>query len=403
MATRKGRDSMVPVRRQPDSPIPQWQRVLLFLEHPWFITPLFAVGALVGALFYAPFLVFCGISVVFAFHRVGVVEGKKWWVSGPAYMGLVAVTVAFLYWAGIIIRDSVHLPTASEVAQLVVQKLRTIDAEGPQVQKLPAPNTLPHDQSRPSSQKEERVGTVRLLTEWQKTTLTADLSRYRGQKILLLASSGPEAQSFANDLKVFLSSKDIGWKVEGPIPAPTDQRVMDMQITVNDDYWGKQDPDAALALRENLKFVGIRVRQAMVVDPGVDSDQIALWIGPDSPSGQPVGGFPLSIECRYPTEYSEESTPVSPEIQSKARYGRLVTIGAQKRFKPGDTLHVFFTDPVLYVGAAPTKAVSIDVMGKVMINNEDLRITVKQAFSGPLKVQVVSDRDIKVKCVGLPR
>jgi hypothetical protein len=260
----------------------------------------------------------------------------------------------------------------------------------------PLPQTVPPARN-------DANGHVRYLSEWQKTTLTAYLSRYRGQKILLLASGGPEAHSFANDLKAFFSSKSVGWKVEGPIPAPTDQRVMDLQITGNEDYFGKGAPAPFVALRDGLGFVGIQMRNGIVMEPGVDRDEVALWIGPESPGGQIEDIPPLSIECRYPAEYSEESTPVSPEIQSRAQYGRLVTIPNKKPFQIGDTLHVFFTDYVLYAGAKPADAVSIDVMGKVMRRNDDLKITVRKAFSGPVTVQVASDRDSKVKCVGIPR
>jgi hypothetical protein len=57
------------------------QRLLAFLEHPFFLTPIGTIGGIVGILFYTPVLAVCGLCILAAFHRAKVVSGKPLWIQ----------------------------------------------------------------------------------------------------------------------------------------------------------------------------------------------------------------------------------------------------------------------------------------------------------------------------------
>lgn len=91
-----------------------------FLEHGWVIAALSTVGTLVGFL-YTPVLILCGIAILLAFHRVGVVRGKSWVIQTVAYGVLFAATTSLLYGASAAIKSNLpHVPTASEIADAVM-------------------------------------------------------------------------------------------------------------------------------------------------------------------------------------------------------------------------------------------------------------------------------------------
>lgn len=122
------------------------------------------------------------------------------------------------------------------------------------------------------------------------------------------------------------------------------------------------------------------------------------------PNRQIESILPLEIECRYPADFSDESIQVPADLREKAAYGRLVTVGSPKvPFQAGSKVRMFFTVPILYAASVPTESAAIEVVGKVMRRNDLLEVTVNRALTTPLQIAVASDRDAKVKCVGIPR
>jgi hypothetical protein len=86
-----------------------WQKLLDFFEHSWVIAAVVTVGTLVG-FFYTPVLAVCGFAILLAFHRVGVVRGKRPWVQIVAYLGLFMVTTIALYGADRAVKDHLLPP-----------------------------------------------------------------------------------------------------------------------------------------------------------------------------------------------------------------------------------------------------------------------------------------------------
>jgi hypothetical protein len=89
-----------------------WQKLLAFFEHGWVIGAVGTVGTLVG-FFYTPVLAVCGIAILLAFHRVGVVRGKKPWIQIAAYLGLFTITTFGLYGADLAVKDHLGQPPHS--------------------------------------------------------------------------------------------------------------------------------------------------------------------------------------------------------------------------------------------------------------------------------------------------
>jgi hypothetical protein len=94
-----------------ESPRSLRPKLLLFFEHPWVMGPISIIGGIVGVLFYTPVLIFCGIGIMLAFHRVEVVKKRKWPIQVAAYVGLFVITFLVLYGAGSVIRKSLHNQT----------------------------------------------------------------------------------------------------------------------------------------------------------------------------------------------------------------------------------------------------------------------------------------------------
>jgi hypothetical protein len=109
----------------------------------------------------------------------------------------------------------------------------------------------------------------RRLTEWQKTKLRSNLSRYSGSKMVIIASEGEDTWAYAKDFRaIFLKT---GWRVNGPIQAPPSIAAVDVQLSVNYKYFGGNPPppESFRALQGTLSFLNIRCRNSLVMDPSV--------------------------------------------------------------------------------------------------------------------------------------
>jgi hypothetical protein len=232
--------------------------------------------------------------------------------------------------------------------------------------------------------------------------LTAYLSRFKGQKLVILASTGEETWSFANEFKRLLSGKEVGWNVEGPIKAPIDQRVMDIQLSMDEDSFGGKESDAVMTLKDALNFTRLVARKTIVADPAIYPHEIGMWIGPASPGGEVNIIVPLEIECRNSIQFSEQAVTPQVKIPEKAQYARIISVRSpQNKFLIGDTFRVRFSDPL--VSVSNTTDVGIQVVGKLMPRNDVLEITSKTGSNEAITFEVMSDRDSKVQCVGMPR
>jgi hypothetical protein len=137
---------------------------------------------------------------------------------------------------------------------------------------------VPMPQSESESQSD-----MRLLSEWQRGKISSEVSQYPGKKILIMASSGRNTWSYAQNFReVFASS---GWKVEGPkhVP-PLDEHIIDVQLSTNGNLGTPPKPEA-LAVMNSFKEAGIKHRTRYMLDPDISPDLLVLWVGTKSPEG----------------------------------------------------------------------------------------------------------------------
>lgn len=129
------------------------------------------------------------------------------------------------------------------------------------------------------------------ITEFQSTRLIALLSRFAGQKVILIASSGQQASTRANDLQhIFHAAR---WIQERPIlQAPARELSMDLQVSSSNLAPAPPSNAVARDLVNYFKFVGMKCRTTVILDPDVAQDEIVVWVGPQSPEGVSPDNYP---------------------------------------------------------------------------------------------------------------
>jgi hypothetical protein len=146
----------------------------------------------------------------------------------------------------------------------------------------------------PQSESESQSDTRR-LSEWQRGKIGSEVSQYPGKNILIMASSGKNTWSYAQDFRdVFVSS---GWNVEGPTPVPPiDELIIDVQLSTNGKL-GTPPKSEALAVLNSFKEAGIKQRERNTLDPDIRPDLLVLWVGARSPEGiSPDECAPISFK-----------------------------------------------------------------------------------------------------------
>jgi hypothetical protein len=120
---------------------PPGHRLLEFIEYPLFLAALGLIGSVVGVLLYAPMLAVCGVCVVLAFHRVGVVRvGSVWRVQLPTYVLLCGVVIAGLYGLHVVIDRKMTNEKASLIKLIKTAVSEILPKQQPQII---APSTPP--------------------------------------------------------------------------------------------------------------------------------------------------------------------------------------------------------------------------------------------------------------------
>jgi hypothetical protein len=91
------------------------KQIIGWIEQPLFLLGVGLMAGFVG-LYYPPILTVCGLCIVLAFHRQGVVSGQKWHIQLTAYSVVSALALGMVYGTKhIIIANSPHLPTIEEI------------------------------------------------------------------------------------------------------------------------------------------------------------------------------------------------------------------------------------------------------------------------------------------------
>jgi hypothetical protein len=123
---------------EPDYPLIRW------IEQPLFLAAFGIVGGIVS-LVYFPFLILVGFCIVGAFHRAAVVKGRSWKIQAGSYILVFAGAMAIVYCVVGIVRRSVHIPTASDIADAVAARIRPQPKDllfGTQLEELKAIDAL---------------------------------------------------------------------------------------------------------------------------------------------------------------------------------------------------------------------------------------------------------------------
>jgi hypothetical protein len=128
----------------------------------------------------------------------------------------------------------------------------------------------------------ESVPDTRHLSEWQRSQIQAELSKYPGYKLLIMASSGGNTWSYAQEFKKVFTS--AGWRVTGPnLVEPFYESMIDVQLSANESP-SVMKPEVA-AIRDGFAKAAIKHRKNVMLDPEVSPDEVVLWVGAKSPEG----------------------------------------------------------------------------------------------------------------------
>jgi len=258
----------------------------------------------------------------------------------------------------------------------------------------------PHgkDPQMPRSSSSSPPITGRTLSDWQRVVLTARLSTQKRYRLLLLVADTKESLSYAENIREFFTSPSIGWQVDGPHLAPKEQPVMDLQLSVSDDYWGNA-PESVRVLRNAMKEVKLPIRDTFISDPNVPDSDIALWVGPPSPNGENNRILPLTVGCQNPIPFTSENTTSMTAIPTPT-FTKLVKVPPLgNRFAAQESFRMFFSQPITSFGA--NSPVRLEVVGRVMVNNDEVQVTVNHdmPIGEPLLLYPISDKDFQVTCV----
>jgi hypothetical protein len=135
---------------------------------------------------------------------------------------------------------------------------------------------------------------TRHFSEWQRGQIIAEISQFPAKKILIMASSGGNTWSYAQDFRNAFSSGR--WNVQGPkhVP-PIYERIIDVQVSVNGNLGVPQKPEVS-AVMNGLKKAGTKHREYTMLDLDIRPDLIVLWVGAKSPEGiNPDDCAPISF------------------------------------------------------------------------------------------------------------
>jgi len=141
-------------------------RLLAFIEQPLFTLPIGILGGLVGLFLYSPVLTVCGVCVILAFHRAGVVSGLPFWkVQLLSYVVLTGITVGVLFWVHVLLQKELakaNISLSGLIVSTFAEKYPSLITP-PTKQDVPSP--LPGKATEPRAQNEQQQQRARLDVE----------------------------------------------------------------------------------------------------------------------------------------------------------------------------------------------------------------------------------------------
>jgi hypothetical protein len=127
------------------------------------------------------------------------------------------------------------------------------------------------------------------LEEWQRVLILQTVAQYPGHKVLIFAGIGKETAAYAAQFRnLFEKAK---WVVAGPTPAPVNQPVLDLQISIDEQIYTHPEIQAILSA---LKSARVKSRPGAVHNHNVAADWIVLWVGARTPENEPLH-VPLDV------------------------------------------------------------------------------------------------------------
>lgn len=136
----------------------------------------------------------------------------------------------------------------------------------------------------------------RHIWEYQRAWMAADLSRYRGTRVLLLATStGVDTWKYAEDLRDTLRLAQ--WNADGPqkLPAAYDG-LLDVQVSRDNVIAARPEVQAVM---NALTRAGVKHRTRPVSDPDIGHDMIVVFVGsrsPDAVNPDDCAGVPFKAD-----------------------------------------------------------------------------------------------------------
>jgi hypothetical protein len=257
----------------------------------------------------------------------------------------------------------------------------------PQISQLAS--VFPH--SRPSD--------WRTIKDWQKAELGPTLEQFPNNtlRIVVTSSAPDETWDYANQFKDFFRAHK--WNVIGPETAATNQIVLNVQLSISEQYWAKQRPDAFTAVESAMRFVGINLRSSFVIDPLVSPKELVMWIGPETPPGYPEHiPLQLGMACQHPLQFTDDTVHFLSGPDDFVRWVRIKP-PAGSRFVAGQKVLVVLSKPAKSV--ATSEQFNVQALGRAMPRPDALDVTVTKQLktSEPLEMKIISDEELRVKCV----
>jgi hypothetical protein len=151
---------------------------------------------------------------------------------------------------------------------------------------------IPHFYSAPKSVEQGPAASIKIgsgpLAEWQQVLVLTTISQFPGHKVLILAGIGDETAAYAAQFRdLFLKAS---WIVDGPRPAPINQVVFDVQVSMDQYIFTHPEVQNILSALDSAR---IRHRPG-THDPNIPSDWLVLWIGARAPANEP-DHLPLQV------------------------------------------------------------------------------------------------------------
>jgi hypothetical protein len=238
----------------------------------------------------------------------------------------------------------------------------------------------------------------RTIKDWQKAELAPIVEQFPNNtlRIVVTSSAPDETWDYANQFRDFFHAHK--WNVIGPETVATNQIVLNIQLSLSEQYWAKQRPEAFAAVESQMRFVGIKLRSSFVIDPLVSPNELVMWVGPETPPGYPEHiPLQLSMACQHPLQFTDDTMHFFGDSKDFVRWVRIEP-RAESHFLAGQKLLVVLSKPAKSV--ATSNQFQVQALGVAMPRPDALDVTVsKELKAGELlDMKIISDEELRVKC-----